>query len=177
MIYYRVALKGDQSTTWRWISTVLTSLEALFGFLRLYNMIPRDRIRVFFSSSVESMDLMLARENKGLASNSITADQLLNGSGKISSAEMTRLESESGTRESMGMVVASIPREQPLNEKSESSPPERNMSFLDMRRLESELGTPGDHDTPYKFTLPTSMPQALAWMKLLVKIHAGELEP
>ncbi len=177
MIYYRVALKGDQANTWRWISTVLTSLEALFGFLRLYNMIPRDRIRVFFSSSVESMDLMLARENKGLASNSITAEQLLNGGGKISPVEMMRLESEPGTRESMGMAVASIAREQPLNEKSESSPLERSMSFLDMRRLESELGTPGDHDTPYKFTLPTSMPQALAWTKLLVKVHAGELEP
>lgn len=177
MIYYRVALTGDQSNTWRWISTVLTSLEALFGFLRLYNMVSRDRIRVFFSSSVESMDLMLARENKGLASNSITAEQLLNGSGKISSVEMMRLESEPGTRESTGMAVASIAREESLIEKSESSPLERGMSFLDMRRLESELGTPGDHDTPYKFTLPTSMPQALAWTKLLVKVRAGELEP
>ncbi len=176
-MYYRVALTGDQSNTWRWISTMLTSLEALFGFLRLYNMIPRDRIRVFFSSSVESMDLMLARENKGLASNSITAEQLLNGKSKISSIEMTHLESELGTRESTGMAVASIAREQPLNEKSMSSPAERRMSFLDMRRLESELGTPGDHDTPYTFTLPTSMPQALAWMRLLVKIHTGELEP
>jgi len=177
MIYYRVALKGDQSNTWRWISTVLTSLEALFGFLKLYNMVPRDRIRVFFSSSVESMDLMLTRENKGLTSNSITAEQLLNSGAKMSSVEMMRLESETGTRESMGMAVASIAREQPLNERSVSSSPERNMSFLDMRRLESELGTPGDHDTPYRFTLPTSMPQALAWTKLLVKIQAGELEP
>jgi hypothetical protein len=177
MIYYRVALKGEESNTWRWISTVLTSLEALFGFLRLYNMIPRDRIRVFFSSSVESMDLMLARENKGLESNSITAEQLLSGRGKISSVEMTRLESELGTCESMGMVVASLAREQSLHEKSVSSPLERSMSFLDMKRLESELGTPGDHDTPYTFTFPTSMPQALAWMKLLVKVHAGELDP
>ena len=177
MIYYRVALKGDQSHTWRWISTVLTSLEALFGFLRLYNMVPRDRIRVFFSSSGESMDLMLARENTGLASNSITAEQLFNGRGKISSVEMTRLESEPGTRESMGMRVTSIAREHSSNEKSATSPLERSMSFLDMRRLESELGTPGDHDTPYTFTLPTSMPQALAWTKLLAKVHAGEVEP
>jgi len=177
MIYYRVALKGEESTSWRWISTVLTSLEALFGFLRLYQMIPRDRLRVFFSSSGESLDLMLARENKGLASNSISAEQLLSGRGKISAVEMTRLESELGTCESMGMVVASIAREHPLHEKSASSPPERSMSFLDRKRLESELGTPGDHDTPYKFTFPTSMPQALAWTTLLVKVHAGELDP
>jgi hypothetical protein len=53
---------------------------------------------------------------------------------------------------------------------------EKSDSTLDMRRLELELGTIGDHDTPYKFALPTSMPQALAWMNLLVKVHAGELE-
>ncbi len=35
MIYYRVALQADQSNPWRWKSTVLTSLDALFGFLKL----------------------------------------------------------------------------------------------------------------------------------------------
>jgi hypothetical protein len=40
MIYYRVALQADQSNPWRWKSTVLTSLNALFGFLKLYSMYP-----------------------------------------------------------------------------------------------------------------------------------------
>lgn len=53
----------------------------------------------------------------------------------------------------------------------------RSANWLEMRRLEVELGPAGDHDTPYRFTLPTFMPQTLAWMQLLVKVHSGELEP
>lgn len=71
MIYYRVAIQTHQSSTWQWRSTILTSLEAVFGFLRIYGHIPRERIRVFYSSSAQAMDEMLARENQGLASNSL----------------------------------------------------------------------------------------------------------
>jgi hypothetical protein len=31
-----------------WKSTVLVSLDAVFGFLKLHHMVPRDRFRVFF---------------------------------------------------------------------------------------------------------------------------------
>jgi hypothetical protein len=86
--YYRVALQRDQSSTWMWKSTVLASLDAVFGFLMLYHMIPRDRFRVFFSSSVDYLNEMLARENQGLLSNSLTVEQLLNGSGRIDQLEM-----------------------------------------------------------------------------------------
>jgi hypothetical protein len=51
------------------------------------------------------------------------------------------------------------------------------MDVLDRRRLEVELGTPGDHDTRYTFTLPPSLPQVLAWMKLLAKVQEGEFLP
>jgi hypothetical protein len=51
------------------------------------------------------------------------------------------------------------------------------ISVLDIRRLEVEPGIPGDHDMPYKFSLPTSMPQTLAWLKLMVRVQSGELEP
>jgi hypothetical protein len=140
MIYYRVALQADQSNPWRWKSTVLTSLDALFGFLKLYSMIPRDSIRVFYTSSVEYMDVMLERENKGLASNSITA-------------------------------------EQSLNERNVKSSYEESDSSLDIRRLELEFSTSADHDIPYEFELPTSLPQALVWIDLLVKVHSGKLVP
>jgi hypothetical protein len=53
---------------------------------------------------------------------------------------------------------------------------ERGVSFLEKRRVELERGAGGDHDLPYRFTLPLSMPQVLAWVKLLAKISAGELE-
>src|SRR6266702_2171793 len=94
MIYYRVALRSDQSDTWRWKSTALTSIDALFGFLKLYQMVPDDHIRVFYSSSVECMDLMLDRENEGLASNSITVEQFLKDGRKINAASLSSLEIE-----------------------------------------------------------------------------------
>jgi hypothetical protein len=176
MIYYRVALRLDQSNTWRWKSTVLASLDALFGFLKLYSMVPKDDIRIFFSSSTDFLHVMLARENKGLASNSITAEQLLHG-GKISGPEMIQLELELGARESREMVATSASIVEPSNERNTSSQYERSRSCLDMRRLELELGATGDHDTPYWFSLPTSFPQALAWTKLLLKVQTGVLEP
>ncbi len=177
MIYYRVALPADQPDTWRWRSTMLTSLDALFGFLRLYHMVPRDRIRVFYSSSVEYLDLMLNRENIGLASNSISAEQFLSGRRSINSLEMTQLESEPGLQESREVVAASVSVSQSLNERNANSLYEKNNNSLDMRRLELELGAIGDHDTSYTFALPTTMPQALAWAELLVKVYMGELEP
>src|SRR5258706_6793973 len=95
MIYYRVALRTNETAEWRWKSTVVTSLQAVLGLIKLYSCVPKDRIRVFFSSSVEMMNVMLARENEGLASNSVTAEQFLNGK-RISPAEIARLESEPG---------------------------------------------------------------------------------
>src|SRR5437763_9976576 len=77
MMYYRVAMQADQSSTWKWKSTVLTSLDALFRFLRLYSPIPQDRLRVFSSSSREDMNEQLACENDGERSNSVTASQFL----------------------------------------------------------------------------------------------------
>jgi len=93
MVYYRVALMTNQSPTWKWKSTVLTSLETLFNFLKIYRAIPKDRVRVFLSSTAERMDELLTRENNGLVSNSLTAEQLLNGY-KVSSLEVTKLELE-----------------------------------------------------------------------------------
>ena len=54
---------------------------------------PKDRIRVFFSSSEEDMDEMLNRQNHGLVSSSVTAEQLLAGK-KINALEVKRLELE-----------------------------------------------------------------------------------
>jgi hypothetical protein len=64
-----------------------------------------------------------------------------------------------------------------VHEMSRSTLPAGRMDVLDRRRLELELGTPGDHDTRYTFTLPTALPQFLAWMKLLAKVQGGQLQP
>ncbi len=175
MIYYRVALRTNETAEWRWKSTVVTSLQAILGLIKLYSCVPKDRIRVFFSSSVEAMNVMLARENEGLPSNSVMAEQFLNGK-RISPAEMARLESEPGPQENKVAVSTPVLAASAVNEKR-ASMNGAGISVLDMRRLEVEPGIPGDHDMPYKFSLPTSMPQTLAWLKLMVKVQAGELEP
>jgi len=51
----------------------------------------------------------------------------------------------------------------------------RSMSSLERGRLEHELGAGGDHDVPYHFALPLSMPQVLAWMELMGRVQRGEL--
>jgi hypothetical protein len=62
---------------------VIPSLDVLFRVLRLCRTMPWDRIRVLFASSVESLDEMLTRENTGLVSSSLTAEQRFNGSEHI----------------------------------------------------------------------------------------------
>jgi len=51
-----------------------------------------------------------------------------------------------------------------------------DMSTLERRRIELELGPGGDQDLSYSFVLPPSMPQVLAWMRLLAGIQRGELQ-
>lgn len=52
-----------------------------------------------------------------------------------------------------------------------------HMSSAEIKRLELELRSEGDHDCPYTFTLPANMPQVRAWTKLLARVQSGELEP
>jgi hypothetical protein len=177
MTYYRVALLADHSNTWQWESRVMGSLDMLFRVLWLYRTMPRDHIRVFFASSVACLDEMLARENTGLLSSSLTAEQLFDWSEHIHPDEMNQFESERGPGVTMGMAITPILREQAWYEQNLSASFKESMGPLEMRRLELELGTGGDHDVPYRFVLPPSMPQVLAWMRLLARIQCGEWQP
>jgi len=76
-MYYRVAIQMDLLPTWQWRSTVLSSLQTLFQFLRLYRAFPQDRLRVFSSSSRTDLNEQLRRENTGGESTSVTAAQFL----------------------------------------------------------------------------------------------------
>ena len=81
-MYYRVAIQRERDQpnpppSWQWKSTVLSSLQTLFHFLRLYSALPQDHLRVFSSSSREEIDEQLVRENNGLGSDSVTAAQFL----------------------------------------------------------------------------------------------------
>ena len=173
MIYYRVAWKTNQLPVWQWKSTKLTSLEALFGFLRMYSPIAQDRLRVFSSSSLESMDEMLMRENKGWESTSVTAEEFLRER-RIQIRERTQRSSEQHP-ERTAIAVTTRPLVDE-NSSEEQSLDKRNGSVLDRKRAEIENGAGGDHDLPYTFSLPLTMPQTLAWTRLLVKVQRGELE-
>ncbi len=177
-MYYRVAMQGDPSPTWRWMSTVLTSLEAVLQWLWLYRALPHGRLRIFASSSREDMDEQLARENNGLGSTSVTAARFLHER-RIGSPEVGHGASELRTREGQGTAPIAIATAPSLKESNGGARAlsERGVSALERRRLELECGAGGDHDSPYRFTLPSSMPQVLAWLKLLTRVQKGTLQP
>ena len=51
------------------------------------------------------------------------------------------------------------------------------MSPIEIKRLELEQNSKGDHDSPYIFTLPTTLPQIRKWTRLLARVRKGELIP
>ena len=173
MMYYRVAWKSNRSSVWQWKSTKLTSLEALFRFLRMYSSIPQDHLRVFASSSLESMEEMLMCENKGWESTSITAEEFLCERGIHIGEKTQRVSEQYAERGAVAVITRQLVDESSTVQQFLS---ERNASVLERRRAEVESGTGGDHDMPYTFSLPVSMPQTLAWTKLLVRVQRGELE-
>jgi hypothetical protein len=180
--YYQSAIQVNPLPGWQWKSTVLRELSALFEFLRLHRAIPQDRLRVFSSSSSEDLDEQLARENAGLGSPSVTVAHFLQER-MIHSPEVTRgtPERDEGADRRwqpslMGAIAARSHPSVNENGKEGNGLVGTGMSALERRRLELELGPGGDHDVPYRFVLPVSMPQILAWMRLLARIRRGELQ-
>jgi hypothetical protein len=173
-MYYRIAIQAANQAGWKWKSTPLTSLEALFQLLRLYKAIPQDHLRVFTASSRQEMDEMLAQENNGVANNSATAAQFLSQRGLRSVGSK-----QEGTQETQSRKVSTItlPPLVTQNTPVEALLQEKGLSALERRRLELEMGNGGDHNQPYTFALPVSLPQLLAWTRLLVRIQHGELLP
>ena len=176
-MYYRIAIIWSELPIWRWESQVIASLDVLFRVLRLYRTMPRDHIRVFFSSSVECLDEMLAHEGQGLASNSITAEELFNGSKHIPTREMQLFESVCGFDQGMGTAVTSLLAAHIWHMQSQYDAVEEKTNTPEMRRIAVEFEEGTDHDIPYKFTLPGSQPQLLAWARLLARVQRGDLEP
>jgi hypothetical protein len=181
MIYYRIAWKNHQSSVWRWKSTKLTSLQTVFHFLRLHSAIPQDHLRVFSSSSCEGLEELLEEENKGRQQISVTAEHFLRKRG-IHAGKMTERASAqggSGIRENQEktVITATLPPLLNQNTAQEASVEEKRISVLDRRRLEIEMGAGGDHDLPYTFALPLSLPQTLAWIRLMAKVQCAELDP
>jgi hypothetical protein len=167
-MYYRVAIQGDPLLTWQWKSTPLSSLNTLLQWLQFYRALPKERLRIFSSPSREQMNEQLARENQGLFSSSVPALQFLQ-EGRITPQGAAREAFTRGSR--VDERTASIPA------KPSPSPDESGMGSLDKRREALECGAGGDHDLPYRFTLPNSLPLVFAWMTLLARVQHGDLQP
>jgi hypothetical protein len=133
---------------------------------------------VFSSGSCEEIDEQLARENQGLPSSSVPAAQFVRER-MIKSPEERWTASESGTRGIEWKEAIPVAREELLNESRRGLLvlDERDRNVLEQRRAELERGPGGDDDAPYRFTLPTSLLQFLAWMTLRSRVQDGELQP
>jgi hypothetical protein len=176
MTYYRMAWQDRQTAKWNWKTTALTSLQAVFQLLRSYRAVPQDSIRVFVAASKEDLNEMLRRENSHLVSCSVTASQflrerLLHVPGQSLAEEVA---AEPAVRSTMALVASSSLRE---HNTITGFPGFCDMNPLERKRMEREGGPGGDHDTPYRFSLPISMPQLLAWIHLQARVQAGELQP
>lgn len=182
-MYYRVAIKLeadqlDRPPSWKWRSTVLSSLQSLLQWLRLYGALRQDRLQVFSSASREHLEEQLRQENQGLGCHSVTAAQFLQQR-MLCCPEGSRATSERGARgqQETTSIVVSAQTQVEQSSRAAYGVDEWSRSSLESRRLEQELGPGGDHDVPYSFALSASLRQVLAWMRLLARVQRGELQP
>jgi hypothetical protein len=177
-------------------------LQAVFHLLSSYRMLPQDDIRVFTAASEEELSELLTRHNNTLASSSVTATQFLrennlalpepeqSASQQSSSAPIAPQDASIAARakavwDEYVTVRAAHLAEQGASVNPSSSlcasittaeaPSSSDMSWLEHKRLELESGPGGDHDTPYRFALPISINERLAWIHLHRRVQAGEL--
>jgi hypothetical protein len=201
MTYYRLAIQHRQTTDWTWKTTAVSSVQAVFHLLSIYRMLPQDGIRVFTAASEEELSELLQRHNTTLASRSVTVAQFLqennlalsepeqSASEQSISAPAAQQDVSVATRakavwdEFVTMRAAQIAQQGASVNTSSSlcasltttgTPSSSDMSWLQQRRLEIEGGPGGDHDSPYRFTLPSSMKEQLAWIHLQRRVQAGE---
>ena len=177
-MYYRLARRSKTSPDWHWTSTILSSLGTVLQLLRLYQALPRDRLLVCSAPSREHLNEMLRRVNADLESGAVTATQFLQERLIYPSVGVQQTSSweRQEQRESTFVAVATHAlwtKDGPAVMTSE----ETRAPALEQRRKVMEEGAGGDHDAPYAFALPLSVPQALALVRLLARTQRGELQP
>jgi hypothetical protein len=182
-MYYRIAIRRegdhkDQSPGWKWFSTALGSFNSILLFFQYYRVLPLDRLCVFASSSREELKEQLLRENSGLGSHSVPADQFLRERFTPVAEKTAEVPAYQAVELREPASIGSTTKHS-YNECSLGAHPlvEKGTSVMERRREETECRAGSDHDLPYNFTLPDSWPQARAWMRLLARVHAGELQP
>jgi hypothetical protein len=125
---------------------------------------------VFTASSKEALNGMLRHEHNASTSGSVTAAQFLQ------ERKLALGMSEQRTAEQAVQPAATVATSSSMHKSlTTAGASDNNISSLDKMRLEIEYGPGGDYDTPYRFTLPVSMPAIVAWICLQTKVQAGEL--
>jgi len=178
MTFYRVALEVNHASTRSGSQPYSVSLEAVFGWLRMHRALPQERLRVFSSPSREELDEHW-RGRTGTRLHSGDGSALPPGKGNSRTCG-GKGGTSTGNTHVPGDSSACCRHTTVMGweeQKEDQSCTSRACVRLERKREEFERGTGGDHDTPYRFTLPTSMPQVLAWVKLLVRVHDDELQP
>jgi hypothetical protein len=177
-MYYRVATQVGNEFTWRWKSTVLSSLDTLFRFLRLYGALSQECLWVFSSPSREGLQEQIGQEHQALSSHAVTAVQFLQER-LIHPPEGMRGRAESKAETNLEMVPIAMRTQQAFKERGRGGDvlERRGMSALERAREDLESGTGGDHDLFYLFSLPLSTQQVLTWVKLQARVRNGELHP
>jgi hypothetical protein len=177
---YRVAMQVNTIPNWQWKSSVLGALGTLFAWLRLYRMIPLEHLRVFSAVSRENLNEQLMRVNQGLASNSVPAAYFLQER-RISIERPTGVTPARKIQEYRSTKTSTVDSASAAlsNESTSETFPlyEQGMSALERQRVAIESGVGGDHDTPYKFAFPSSVPQITTWLHLVKRFQCGELQP
>lgn len=177
-MYYRLAMRSKTSPEWYWKSTVLSSLGAVLQLLRLYRALPHERLLVCSAPSRERLSEMLRRANDGLESGAATAAQFLQerlihpSVGTQSTSSWRKQEKQ----ETTSVAVATHPLLTGRGLAAMASDAAVG-NTLEQRRRTLEEGAGGDHNALYAFALPQSLPQVLAWVRLLARIQRGELQP
>ena len=152
-MYYRIAIQRERDQpnpppSWQWKSTVL--------------------------SSREGQQEQFMQENQGLGSASVTTAQFLQ-TRMIQSGGVTPAY---GSREHQGTVSIVVSTKIRLDERSRAAPSlDEKYEFAREAAARARAGTGGDHDVPYGFALPLSMTQVFACIRLLTRVHRGELQP
>lgn len=176
-MYYRIAIQIDEKSAWKWKSTVLSSLNTLFQFFRVYSALPHDAMLVFSSPSREELNELLKQENDGRLTSAVTVEQFLHERKlAIQSGQRARSVGEIQRQKTKSAITATLPPLENDSRDMELPSVERSRSWLEQKRYELELGAGSDHDQPYKFTLPVSMTQWLAWVRLQSKVRNEGLE-
>ncbi len=179
MTYYRLAMQDQQTALWAWNSTVVTSLEAVFQLLRIYRVLPQHRLRVFSSPcKADLTQTTLDCEKHTLTACFVTATEFARAR-KLQTHDRAQRGSDRGTAKTTAQLSTAVAPASSwqVNGVAPSSLAANGSNDLEKQRLEREMGPGGDHDLPYTFMLPPSLPQVLAWMRLLAQVQRGELQP